>query len=110
MKKRIKVGMICALTGALSLGLLTACGGNGDPKTPDTPENLKITHDLNLSGKDVTYSCPLNASLNDDDATLVITVKKPDGTQTTVNAGDMYSFNTAGFYTVTYTAGIICRR
>ena len=104
MKKRIKVGMICALTGALSLGLLTACGGNGDPKTPDTPENLKITHDLNLSGKDVTYSCPLNASLNDDDATLVITVKKPDGTQTTVNAGDMYSFNTAGFYTVTYTA------
>lgn len=104
MKKRIKVGMICALTGALSLGLLTACGGNGDPKTPDTPENLKITHDLNLSGKDVTYSCPLNASLNDDDATLVITVKKPDGTQTTVNAGDTYSFNTAGFYTVTYTA------
>ena len=102
--KKIKVGMICALAGALSLGVLTACGGNQDP--PETPADLAISSNLVLTEKDVTYSEVLSSAVtvNDENALLTITVTKPDGTQTQVNAGETFAFDQAGFYTVTYTA------
>lgn len=100
MRRLVRLGMICAFVCALSLGLFAACGGN----EPKVPEKLKITYDLDLSGKDVTYSTTLDATLNDENAILAITVTKPNGEQETVNAGDTFSFDAAGFYTVTYTA------
>ena len=101
MKKRFLIGLTCALASTLSMGLLAACGGEEGQKPP---EKLEMNPSLVLEGKDITFSETLNATLNDLNASLEITVTKPDETQTKVNAGDSFAFDSIGYYTVTFVA------
>lgn len=101
MKKRFLIGLTCALASTLSMGLLAACGGEEGQKPP---EKLEMNPSLVLEGKDITFSEELNATLNDLNASLEITVTKPDETQTKVNAGDSFAFDSIGYYTVTFVA------
>ena len=101
MKKRFLIGFTCALASTLSMGLLAACGGEEGQKPP---EKLEMNPSLVLEGKDITFSETLNATLNDLNASLEITVTKPDETQTKVNAGDSFAFDSIGYYTVTFVA------
>lgn len=101
MKKRFLIGLTCALASTLSMGLLAACGGEEGQKPP---EKLEMNPSLVLEGKDVTFREALNATLNDKNASLEITVTKPDETQTKVNAGDSFAFDSIGYYTVTFVA------